>query len=84
MPADYETVNHPQHYNAHPAGVECIDIVEHMSFNVGNVIKYCWRAGQKPGTSTLEDLRKARWYLDREIALEERAQYEARQDKQDG
>jgi Protein of unknwon function (DUF3310) len=36
----HDTVNHPAHYNAHPSGVECIDVVEHMSFNVDNAIKY--------------------------------------------
>lgn len=62
-----ETVNHPDHYNAHPSGVECIVIVEHMSFNVGNAVKYCWRAGLK-GTDQIEDLKKAKWYIEREIA----------------
>lgn len=57
-------VNHPPHYTAHPSGVECITIVEWMGFNLGNVIKYVWRADQKNG---IEDLEKARWYLDREI-----------------
>ena len=38
-------VNHPKHYNSHPSGVECIDIVRHYDFNIGNVIKYVWRAG---------------------------------------
>jgi hypothetical protein len=59
-----DQVNHPPHYQAHPSGVECIAIVEHMTFNLGNVVKYVWRADHKNG---LEDLRKARWYLDREI-----------------
>jgi len=58
-------VNHPEHYNLHPSGVECIDVVEHMSFNLGNAIKYVWRAGHKNG---LEDLKKAVWYINREIA----------------
>ena len=57
-----EAVNHPPHYNAHPSGVECIDIVEHMSFNVGNAIKYLWRWKQKGGK---QDLEKARWYINR-------------------
>lgn len=61
-----ETVNHPAHYNAHPSGVECIDIVEPMTFNVGNAVKYLWRAGEKG--ALLDDLKKARWYIDREIA----------------
>jgi hypothetical protein len=59
------SINHPTHY-AHPSGVECIDVVEWMSFNVGNCMKYCWRAGRK--NDTIEDLKKARWYLNREIA----------------
>lgn len=61
-------VDHPEHYNRHPSGVECIDIVEHMTFNTGNAVKYAWRAGLKPGSDAITDLRKARWYLDREIA----------------
>jgi hypothetical protein len=66
-----DTVNHPPHYNAHPAGVECIDVVEHMTFNTGNAIKYLWRAGLKG--DALEDLRKARWYVEREISRLERS-----------
>jgi hypothetical protein len=60
-----DNVNHPKHYNSHPAGIECIDVVEHLPFNVGNAIKYLWRADHKNG---LEDLRKAAWYVQREIA----------------
>jgi hypothetical protein len=60
------SVDHPPHYRAHPSGVECIEIAEHLNFCLGNVIKYVWRAGEKG--SELEDLRKARWYLEREIA----------------
>jgi len=51
----------------HPSGVECIDIIEHMTFNTGQVFKYIWRAGVKNEETLLEDLRKAQWYLDREI-----------------
>lgn len=58
-------VNHPAHYNAHPSGIECIDVVEHMGFNVGNAVKYLWRADLKG--NALEDLEKARWYVQREI-----------------
>ena len=65
---EYEQVDHPAHYNSHPAAIECIDVIEHMTFNVGSAIKYAWRAGLKPGADTLTDLRKARWYLDREIS----------------
>lgn len=62
---EQDAVNHPQHYTSHPSGVECIAIVEHYGFNLGNAIKYIWRAGLKGGL--LEDLKKARWYIDREI-----------------
>jgi hypothetical protein len=62
-----DNINHPPHYTSHPSGVECIDIVRHMGFNIGNVIKYCWRAGLKDNNSDIQDLEKARWYLDDEI-----------------
>jgi hypothetical protein len=65
-----EKVNHPPHYTSHPSGVECITVTEHFNFNIGNAIKYLWRAGLKGGA--LEDLKKARWYVDREIARLER------------
>ena len=65
-----DMVNHPPHYTEHPSGVECIDIVEHMPFNVGNAVKYLWRAGHKG--DRVEDLKKARWYVDREIKRLER------------
>lgn len=55
----------PAHYQRHPSGVECITITEHFNFNRGNAIKYIWRADEKG--STLENLRKAQWYLNREI-----------------
>lgn len=61
-----DKVNHPLHYNNHPSGVECITVVEHMGFNVGNAIKYLWRADEKG--NTLEDLKKAEFYVKREIA----------------
>jgi hypothetical protein len=67
-----ETVDHPDHYNSHPSGVECIEIVRHHDFNIGNVIKYCWRAGLKDNTDSLEDLKKARWYLDDKIRMLEK------------
>lgn len=60
-----DAVNHPPHYNQHPSGVECIQIAEHYGFCIGNAIKYLWRAGLKG--DAVEDLEKARWYLDREI-----------------
>ena len=69
-----DAVVHPRHYNSHPSGVECITIVRHMGFNIGNVIKYCWRAGLKDNTTEIEDLKKARWYLDDEIKRREEMQ----------
>jgi hypothetical protein len=59
----------PEHYRCHPSGIECIQITEHLSFPIGNIIKYAWRAEYKG--DALGDLRKARWYLDREIARRE-------------
>ncbi len=61
-----DAVDHPAHYNSHPSGIEAIQIVEHMNFCRGNAVKYIWRAGEKG--NEIEDLKKARWYLDREIA----------------
>ena len=65
-----EEVNHPDHYNKHPSGIECIDVVEHMGFNLGNAVKYIWRADLKG--KALTDLRKALWYIQREIDLREK------------
>ena len=64
-----DDVNHPAHYTSHPNGLECIQITEHFNFCLGNVIKYSWRAGLKDisDEGTIKDLRKARWYLNREI-----------------
>jgi hypothetical protein len=62
-----EDVSHPKHYTSHPSGVECIQIVEHMTFNVGCVIKYLWRNGLKTGEPSIKDLKKAQWYIAREI-----------------
>lgn len=75
---DTDAVN-PEHYKKHPSGVECIAITRHMGFNLGNVVKYLWRAGLKKADFNsvlggdvdrmkhIEDLKKARWYLDDEI-----------------
>ena len=63
-----ETVNHPKHYGGHDDPSEAIKVVEAWALNfcLGNVVKYVARAGKKG--NALEDLKKARWYLDREIA----------------
>jgi len=60
-----DPVNHPSHYTAHPSGIEAIDVTEHFNFCVGNAIKYLWRADLK--ADAIEDLRKAAWYVNREI-----------------
>ncbi len=60
-----DPVNHPSHYTAHPSGVECITITEHMSFCLGNAVKYIWRADEKG--DAIQDLEKAKWYVEREI-----------------
>jgi hypothetical protein len=57
-------VNHPNHYNQ-IKGVECIDVAEQMTFNLGNALKYIWRCGDKG--KKIEDLEKAIWYIKREI-----------------
>lgn len=68
-----DSVNHPKHYNSHPAKcvcgkpIECIEIVRHMGFNLGNVVKYVWRAGLKDSSGDIQDLEKAAWYLNDEI-----------------
>lgn len=66
---DFDAVNHPKHYKEHPSGVECIQITEHMGFNLGNAVKYIWRCDLKK--DAIEDLKKAIWYLEREVKLRE-------------
>jgi len=61
-------INHPAHYaEGWSNGAEVIDITEHLNFNRGNAIKYVARAGRKNPDTEIEDLRKAAWYIDREI-----------------
>lgn len=66
-------INHPKHYTSDPSGIECIDITRHRNFNIGNAIKYLWRAGLKEDKDRklidkqVEDLNKAVWYLVDEI-----------------
>jgi len=60
-----DSIDHPAHYTSHPSRIECIEITEHMNFCIGNAVKYLWRAGMKG--DAVEDLKKARWYIDREI-----------------
>lgn len=64
-----DEVNHPDHYNSHPSGIEVIEIVRHENFNRGNVIKYVMRAGLKGHSieDAITDLKKASWYITDEI-----------------
>ena len=65
-----EHVNHPKHYNQHPAGIECIDLIRHYTCDIANAIKYLWRAGlkaemgMKDAEKEIEDLNKALWYIE--------------------
>lgn len=63
----HDPVQRPRHYNSHPSGIECIEVTRHMSFNLGNVVKYIWRDGLKDGVPEIQDLEKALWYLKDEI-----------------
>jgi hypothetical protein len=60
-----DNVNNPSHYQF-SNGAQVVDITENLSFNLGNTVKYCARAGRKT-SDALEDLEKARFYLNREI-----------------
>lgn len=63
-----DNVSHPPHYaDGWSNGAEVIDLTEHLSFCAGNVVKYVCRAGRKDPDKYVEDLEKARWYLDREL-----------------
>lgn len=62
-----DMVNHPKHYTSDPSGVECIQIVRHRNYNIGNAIKYLWRAGLKNEDKHIEDLKKAIFYINDEI-----------------
>jgi hypothetical protein len=63
----HDQVNNPKHYTSHPSGIECLEITRHMGFNLGNVLKYIWRADLKG--KDIEDLEKAAFYLLDEIEL---------------
>jgi hypothetical protein len=73
-----DMVNHPPHYTAHPKGIECIDVIEDNPFTlIATAIKYLWRVSWGSKGRDLEDLKKARWYIEREITRRERSQQEA-------
>jgi len=62
-----DNINHPKHYNS--GKIEAIEAIEdwNLGFHLGNVVKYISRAGKKDPNKRLEDLKKALWYLQREI-----------------
>jgi hypothetical protein len=66
-----DPVNHPKHYT--DGGIETIDFIEakRLGYHLGNVVKYICRAGKKGTNMGLQDLQKARWYLDRAIEKNE-------------
>ena len=67
-----DVVNHPPHYKV--GGIEVIDFIESkgLTYNLGNVVKYVSRADHKG--NKLEDLKKAQWYLNREVSTLEKSQ----------
>ncbi len=65
LPVEEDLVNHPPHYRNHPSGVECIEIKEWLVPCLGDALKYLWRRDDKGKFE--EDVRKARWYVNREI-----------------
>ena len=64
----HDPVANPAHYTWFPADIEPIDLIEHLPYNRGAACKYLMRAGRKDTADEIEDLKKARWYVDREIA----------------
>lgn len=64
-----EQINHPKYYGGGDNPYEAIKVIEawELGFNLGNALKYISRAGKKDADTTIQDLEKARWYLDREI-----------------
>jgi hypothetical protein len=63
-----DNINHPPHYTSHPSGIECLEITKHMNFCLGNAIKYIFRCEHK--NNKIEDLEKAKFYIEEEIKLE--------------
>jgi len=60
-----DLVNNPSHYTSHPSGIEAIEVTRWMNYNLGNVVKYVWRADLKG--NNIQDLEKAQFYLNDEI-----------------
>lgn len=70
-----DRVNHPSHYTSDPSGIECIQVTRHRDFDIGNAIKYLWRAGLKKEQGLedikkeIEDLKKAIFYINDKISM---------------
>lgn len=62
-----DNINHPAHYEAAGYLVQPIDVTEGLPFCLGNAVKYLARAGKKNGSPEVEDLKKARWYIERQM-----------------
>ena len=71
-----ELINHPIHYGGEDNPYEAIKVIEawKLGFCLGNAVKYISRAGKKEGAPLLDDLKKARWYLDRCISQLEKSE----------
>jgi hypothetical protein len=74
-----DQVNHPTHYTSHPSGIEALQVTRHMNFNLGNAMKYIWRAGIKSEDKHIEDLEKAIFYIQDEIKRL-KGEYDGRRD----
>lgn len=81
--AKVQAVDHPDHYGGEDNPYEAIKVIEAwaLGFCLGNTVKYISRAGRKDPGKNIEDLKKARWYLDREIAKLERDGTQSIQDE---
>jgi len=77
MKQQIDNVNHPPHYTwlKEKCGIEAIDITRHLDFDLGNAVKYILRAGHKSDAAldgkakTIEDLKKAIWYINDKIKM---------------
>ena len=76
-----DKINHPKHYTSDPSGIECIEITRHRNFNIGNALKYLWRAGLKEKDTHIEDLKKAIWYIEDEIKRLEKREKDQENDQ---
>ncbi len=76
---DTDQVNHPSHYGGSNHPHEAIKVIEghNLGFNNGNAVKYILRAGKKPGVPAEQDIKKAMWYLNRELENLTKQPYEA-------